>query len=209
MKIYLIMVLFSLITYSENIFSEAKFTTTNLGQFFRERNKNISQSSIKNVEEGDVLAFSEVNDHENKTKQSMAFYIAGLHPKNCSHALKKLSHYENYKNLIEFVKLSTYNEEKKEVFFYIDSKLLPTAMTLSFKIPRITEPGVYDFKFDSGIFNGLNGKIIAYEYKNKCLLYTDAYWIGKHTSFPNLVVEVFAQTLSRLGMEKMIRVTKL
>lgn len=183
----------------------------NLIFFFDQQKKPISRESIKLIEQGEVITKSEVLDFEEKKIQSLNFYIIALHPRPCAEALKKLSHYENYKNLIDFIKMSNYDDKNNQVFFTLDSKLLPTAMNLSFRIPRIERPGIYPFSFDNGIFTGLNGSIRAYDYhdKKKCLLYTDAYWKGTHTKYPNVVVELFSETLSKMAMEKMIRVTKL
>lgn len=182
----------------------------NLKFFLNDVKRPLSNESIKVIENGEIVTKSEVLDYEDKKFQSLNFFIIGIHPKPCEQSLKKLSHYENYKNLIDFIKVSTYDEKTQKVFFTLDSKLLPIAMNLSFKIPRIESPGIYPFSFDNGFFAGLTGTIQAYHYqdKKKCLLYTEAYWKGDHTKFPNLIVEMFSETLSKIAMEKMIRVTK-
>lgn len=182
----------------------------NLIFFLNDVKRPLSGESTKLIEKGEILTKSEVLDYEDKKFQSLNFFIIGIHPRPCAQSLKKLSLYENYKNLIDFIKVSNYDEKEQKVFFTLDSKLLPMAMNLSFKIPRIDKPGIYPFSFDIGFFSGLKGTIQAYDYQDrkKCLLYTEAYWKGAHTKFPNFIVEMFSETLSQISMEKMIRVTK-
>jgi hypothetical protein len=190
--------------------SEENFKISHLKAFFV-GSKALNQEVVKRVDEGEVYTKSIVNDHqENKGKeQSLSFFITGLHSKNCSLALKKLSLFEQYKNLVDFITESNYDENKNRVYFLLESKLLPMKMSLSFNIPRIEKPGVYPFSFDQGIFVNLKGKIHAYDYKNKCLIFSEAQWRGKHTGYPNIMVEMFSETLSKISMETMFRLTKL
>lgn len=191
-------------------YSQENFKISHLQTFFVGP-KALNQEVIKRVDGGEVYTKSIVDDHqETKEKQqSLKFFITGLHSKNCSLALKKLSLFEQYKNLVDFIKESNYDENKNRVYFLLDSKLLPMKMSLSFNIPRIEKPGIYPFSFDQGIFTNLHGKIHAYEYKNKCLIFSEAQWRGKHTGFPNIMVEMFSETLSKISMETMFRLTKL
>lgn len=171
--------------------------------------KNFKGNSLaKSIESGEIFVKSIVENESTAKQQSLDFKIIGLHPSSCKTALPRLSHFEQYQKLVDFIKKSQYDEAKQEVYFLLESDLLPVRMSLQFKIPRINQPGIYDFHFDHGYFTGLTGKIHAYEYKNRCLIFTESYWKGKDTGFPNLAVELFSEALSKLSMEKMFRVTK-
>ena len=189
--------------------AQENFKIFNLGSFFVGE-KSLNKGTITRLDQGEIYTKSQVSDHEKgeKKEQELKFFITGLHPRACEYSLKKLSHYEDYKNKVDFIKISQYDDKIGKVYFLLDSKFLPMRMSLSFNIPRIEKPGVYDFMFDSGFFNGLKGKIHAYDYKKSCLIFTEAHWRGTHTGFPNLMVEMFSETLSKLSMETMFRVTK-
>jgi hypothetical protein len=191
-------------------YSEENFKISQLKAFFSGP-RALNQEVIKRIDDGEVYTKSVVDDHQEKKEkeQSLRFVITGLHSKSCNLALKKLSLFEQYKNLVDFIKESNYDENKNRVYFLLESKLLPMKMSLAFNIPRIEKPGIYPFSFDQGIFLNLKGKIHAYEYKNKCLIFSEADWRGRHTGFPNLVVEMFSETLSKISMETMFRLTKL
>jgi hypothetical protein len=154
-----------------------------------------SESNVKN---------STINGVES---QELAFTIAGLHPKSCEYALKKLSVYEGYSKFLDFVKDSKYNEKTNEINFLLSHALLPYDMRLIFNLPRITKPGIYPFTFDIGILNGLKGNIYVINHKGRCLFFTKADWKGPHTGVPSLILELFSSALSKLGMEKLFRVS--
>lgn len=139
--------------------------------------------------------------------QELHFTIAGLHPKSCEYALKKLALYENYSSFLDFVKESKYDEATKGINFLLSHPLLPYDMRLLFKLPRIEKPGVYPFEFDIGILKNLKGNIYAIDHNKRCLFFTKADWEGPHTNFPNIVFELFSQTLSKLTMERLFRIS--
>lgn len=163
--------------------------------------KNIKE----NILEGKI--FSESNVRAYDEIQNLKFSIAGLHPKSCKYALKTLSLYEEYSRYISFVKKSSYNEENKEINFTLSHILLPYDMLLIFKLPRITTTGIYPFTFEIGILKGLQGKIYASNYADRCLFYSTAEWTGPDTGFPNIIFELFSQTLSKLSMEILFRIS--
>ncbi len=165
--------------------------------------KNIKE----NILEGDVFSESKVKSLNSDKNQSLAFSIAGLHPKSCSYALKTLSLYEDYSRFLSFVKESHYDESKKEINFLLSHMLLPYDMLLIFKLPRITTTGVYPFVFEIGILKDLHGNIYVSEYKGRCLFYSTAQWTGPKTGFPNMVFELFSQALSKLSMEVLFRIS--
>lgn len=156
--------------------------------------------------EGEIFSESKVTNTKNET-QELHFTIAGLHPKSCSYALKKLSLYEGYSKFLDFVKVSKYDEKNQEIDFLLSHVLLPYDMRLVFKLPRITDVGVYPFTFEHGILKNLKGDIYAINHNGKCLFFTKADWQGPHTGFPNIVFEFFSQTLAKLSMEKLFRIS--
>ncbi|MBI2521187.1 MAG: hypothetical protein HYV97_12240 [Bdellovibrio sp.] len=139
--------------------------------------------------------------------QRLKFQIAGLHKKSCPRALAILSRYENFKNHIDFVKDSRYNEVTQEIFLLLSSTLLPFDMSLSFKIPRITGPGNYTFSFEQGFLKGLIGTIHVAAEGEFCLFYTESAWAGPHSKIPSPIFEIFSSTLSRLSMEKLFKIS--
>lgn len=159
--------------------------------------------------EGSVFSESNVKSSTitEKSIQELDFNIAGLHPKSCDYALKKLSLYESYSKFLDFVKSSKFDEQKNEINFLLAHPLLPYDMRLIFTLPRITKTGIYPFTFEHGILKDLKGNIHVIKHNNRCLFYTQADWRGPHTGFPNLIFEIFSQTLSKLGMEKLFRVS--
>lgn len=163
--------------------------------------------------EGAVFSESKVSSSSanNQKYQELQFQIAGLHSKSCAYALKKLSLYESYHLFLNFVKESHYNEEKKEINFLLSHALLPYDMRLIFNLPRIVAPGSYPFSFDIGILKDLRGTIYVTEQKKlgsgRCFFYTEASWKGPHTGFPDIIFELFSQTLSKFSMERLFRLS--
>jgi len=167
----------------------------------------------KNVKEkildGDV--FSESKVESNGKNQSLKFSIAGLHPKSCDYAMKKLSLYENYHEFLDFVKDSKYNPDTRELNFLLSHVLLPYDMRLIFNLDRIKGPGHYPFRFDMGILKDLTGNIQLADQslkgQKRCLFYTTANWSGPHTGFPNFIFESFSQALASYSMERLFRLS--
>ncbi|MBC7427099.1 MAG: hypothetical protein H7336_00715 [Bacteriovorax sp.] len=159
--------------------------------------------------EGEIFSESHVKSStiSNKKIQNLNFSIAGLHEKSCVYALKTLSLYESYSKLLDFVKESTYNEKTQELNFQLKHVLLPYDMLLIFKLPRITKEGAYPFVFEQGILKDLKGTIYAINYQNRCLFYSTAAWAGPSTGFPDIIFEFFSQTLAKLTMEKLFRIS--
>ena len=139
--------------------------------------------------------------------QELRFSIAGFHRKSCDYALKKLSLYESYSKFLDFVKESQYDEQKQEINFLLSHMLLPYDMRLIFKLPRITKEGTYPFEFEQGILKDLKGTIYVEKINDRCLFYSKADWSGTHTGFPNVVFEFFSQTLAKMTMERLFRLS--
>ncbi|WP_372653774.1 hypothetical protein [Halobacteriovorax sp.] len=171
--------------------------------------KAVGESVWKKILSGDIYTKSEVKDFKllKQKKQKLDFFIAGLHKKSCSFALRKLSHYESYKDHIGFIKRSSYDDKNGRVDFLLSSALLPYNMTLNFKIPRLKKVGSYPFIFDKGFLKNLTGTITAINYKNRCLFYTTAHWEGADTGIPNSILGFFSKAMSQLAMENLFRIS--
>lgn len=156
-------------------------------------NKNIYRKSIV-TSQGDI--------------QSLDYNIYGIHPNDCKTALKKLSRYEKFHEYLDLVKLSGYDENKKMIYLFIDSALLPFPMSLNFKIDRITKPGRYEFSFDKGFLKGLIGHINVHETKTGCYFHADSKWSGPTSKIPDTIFEIFSETVGELAMNNLFRVTK-
>lgn len=157
--------------------------------------------------EAKVKSLVLVQDQKTEEIQELRFSIAGFHQKSCEYALKKLSLYESYSKFLDFVKSSEYSEEKQEINFLLSHTLLPYDMRLIFKLPRITKEGVYPFSFEIGILKDLKGTIYVEKVNNRCLFYSKADWSGKDTKIPNTIFEIFSQTLAKLTMERLFRIS--
>lgn len=172
--------------------------------------KLLNTEQIKRVDKGDILVDSIVkstnlNGQEN---QSLDFFSAGLHPKSCLFAMRKLSLYENYTQYLNFITKSSYDEKKEIIDLTIEHSVLPIKMGLIFKIPRIKNVGTYPFSFDQGFLKDLKGIITLSETSDKrCLFTTTAHWSGPHSGYNNLLFELFSTTLSRLAMGHLFRIS--
>ncbi len=160
------------------------------------------------IQSGEVVSWSQV-ENDAETRQKMIIQVAGLHPRSCQKSLRKISRYEDYKLHMSFIKESSYDEKKQIVRFLLEHIVLPYPMILSFKIPRITATGETQLQFDDGIFAGLKGKIRVASVGNRCLYFMRADWHGKSTGLSPIIVETFAQTLTKIGLEHLIRISSL
>ena len=75
-------------------------------------------------------------------------------------------------------------------------------------VKRPTKEGKYLFTFPTGLFSGLKGHFLIKNINNRCSLYAQSHWHGRKTKIPSFVIELFTQTLSRLGGEMIIRKTQ-
>jgi hypothetical protein len=165
-----------------------------------------SQGQIEDLLKGEVLSSGKV-DSPTEKEQNMTLFVSGIHPRNCARAMRKLSLYENYQNYMDFIKSSQYDEITQKFSFSIDHTLLPFPMVVRFKIPRITKEGHYPFTFDDGFLKDLKGTIIVQDVGKYCLLGLKADWRGPETRMPNLIFSTFVQTVGKLGLEHLIRVS--
>ena len=165
-----------------------------------------SEGQTEDLLKGTVIPVGKVHSPTEKEQQMMLF-VSGIHPRNCTRAMRKLSFYENYSQYMDFIKKSDYNEEKEIVTFVMDHTLLPFPMNLTFKIPRIKKPGVYPFTFDHGFLKDLKGNIAVKDVGKFCLLTLKTDWRGPETKIPNFPFSLFIQTVGKLGLEHLIRVS--
>jgi hypothetical protein len=166
----------------------------------------ISKGQLDDLRAGNVISEGDVKSPSDKD-QEMHLFVAGIHPRNCTRAMRKLSLYENYSQYIDFIKESKYDENNQKIHFIIDHTLLPFPMSLSFKIPRITKEGHYPFTFDNGFLKDLKGTVVVKEVGKFCLLGLKTDWRGPQSKIPNLVFETFVETAAKLGLEHLIRVS--
>jgi hypothetical protein len=165
-----------------------------------------SEGQLEEILKGHVISVGKVTSPSEKD-QKLFLFVAGLHPRNCTRAMRKISFYENYSEYMDFIKKSDYSDEKETVYFVMDHTLLPFAMNLTFKIPRIKKPGVYPFTFEHGFLKDLKGNIIVKDIGKYCLLGLKTDWQGPETRIPNIAFSLFIQTVGKLGLEHLIRVS--
>ena len=168
----------------------------------------LNKKTKKKILKGNIFVQSIVNTRRKNGIQKLKYKIAGLHPKSCRFALRKLSRYQDYNHFIDFIKLSHYDDKRQKITLFLAHKLMPFDMSLKFKIPRITKVGVYPFSFDAGILKGLSGTInIFNEKNNRCFFLTRASWSGPNSGINDTVFELSSSTLGRIAMEKLFRVS--
>lgn len=166
----------------------------------------LSEGEIEDLLAGEVLSTGKVSSVASG-KQDLFLFVSGIHPRSCQRAMRKLSLYENYPNYIDFIKTSFYDDKNQKWSFTIDHALLPFAMIVKFKLPRITGEGLYPFTFEDGFLKDLKGTVIVQNLGTHCLLGLRADWVGPETKIPNLIFGTFIQTVGKLGLEHLIRVS--
>jgi hypothetical protein len=179
-----------------------------LKTFLQEKNF-FTRSNFDYLLEGRVIVNSVVEDMKvgDKSQQKMVVHVAGIHGKTCAESAAIMSQYENYKTYITFVKESDYRDGK--VYLTLKADPIPVQFALDLKIERIKEPGTYPYLMGLGIFQGMTGEVHFYEYddektqKKKCFYYANAFWQGKDTGYPNLIMETFTATIAKKGLERL------
>lgn len=167
----------------------------------------LSETQIKELYQGEIL--SQVKVQTQAEQQELQLWVAGIHPQNCQKALRKISHYEGYPEFLSFMKTSQYQEATQRWKLKIDHLLMPFPMYLDFKMPRVKEIGSYPFTFEKGFLAGLLGEVKAEAVKQRCMLTLKSHWKGAKTQIPDIVFSTFVQTLAELGLNHLIRATKL
>lgn len=165
-----------------------------------------SKGEIEELIKGEVISIGKVTSPKPK-QQEMFLFVSGIHPRTCTRAMRKLSLYENYSNYMDFIKKSSYDDKTNKITLTVDHFLLPFPMVLSFKIERITKAGTYPFTFDNGFLKDLKGTITVSDLDKHCLMNLKTEWRGPETKIPNIVFGTFLQTVGKLGLEHLIRVS--
>ena len=83
-----------------------------------------SLAQIEALLQGEVISTGKVHSPSDK-EQQLNLFVSGIHPRNCTRAMRKLSLYENYHQYIDFIKTSQYDDHHEKFFFTIDHTLLP------------------------------------------------------------------------------------
>lgn len=163
----------------------------------------LTDKSIEYLYDGKILADAEVNS--DKKTQTFKLNVAALYPKACFKILRKLKMFENYKEWISFITESTYSEPNELLTVKAEHTLLPYPMIVHIIVKRPTKPGEYPFIFPTGMFTGLTGKFIIKQHNKSCAFYAQSYWKGKDTKLPDFAIELFSETLTKLGGEILFR----
>ncbi len=198
MKI-IVIIQFLLISFPS--FSQTKDIKTYMSKRWK-----LSKTQINYLVKGKVLADSEV-DSKDKV-QTFDLQASALHQKKCKKALRKLSKLELYQDWIGFIKSSTYQEKSHLFTIKADHPLLPFPMLVHISVDRPTKEGRYNFTFPTGMFRGLTGFFDIIELNKRCLFYAESHWKGKKSKIPNFVIELFSETLSKMGGELLMRKTR-
>lgn len=166
----------------------------------------ISQGEVTDLLKGNVISHGKVTA-PTKEEQQLMLFVSGIHPRNCTRAMRKLSRYENYNQYMDFIKQSSYDENTQKFSFVIDHTLLPFPMSVKFKIPRIKGEGHYPFVFEDGFLKNLKGTVVVKNLGKYCLMGLKTDWRGPETKIPNVVFGTFLETVGKLGLEHLIRVS--
>jgi hypothetical protein len=163
----------------------------------------LSPMAMESLKKNEIISEAEVETIENQ--QYFKMQGAALHNKSCTTAFRKLSRLENYKDYINFINESNYNEKNRLFVVKANHALLPFPMIVYIIVDRPTKEGKYPFSFPTGIFPGLSGDFIIKEVEGRCALYVHSFWKGNKTKIPDIVIEMFSETLARIGGEVLIR----
>lgn len=174
----------------------------NLNSYIKSR-WDLSSSQKNYLLEGKILADSEVESKD--ANQEFDMQVMAYHPKKCRRVIRKLSLFESYKDWIDFIQESTYQEKSNLLTIRADHPLLPFPMLVHILVERPTKPGKYTFSFPTGIFKGLTGYFEVLEFNNRCLFYAKSHWKGKKTRIPGFIIEIFSETLSMIGGATLMR----
>ena len=184
------------------LFVNLNISADEISKFYK-AHWNLSDQAISALKKREILSDAQVETIGDK--QIFTMQGAALHNKNCSTVLRKLSRLEEYQNWIGFIKSSKYSEKNNLFTVRADHTLLPYPMIVYIFVKRPTKEGKYPFVFPSGIFTGLKGDFIIKELNGRCGLYVHSYWKGNKTNIPGVVIELFSETLARIGGEVLMR----
>ncbi|MBF0298206.1 MAG: hypothetical protein HQK51_05775 [Oligoflexia bacterium] len=149
------------------------------------------------------------NNHNEKAEkqQKIIFFVSGLHKNSCTRALPLMNKYEDYQKHIGIISESSYDINNKMIILSFEFKLLPFQLMLQLQLDRITKGGNYPYILKGGIFPDLSGVINVSNYKNRCLLVVTAFWQGPKSNIPNFILEIFLETVAKMSIEKLLRIS--
>ena len=168
------------------------------------------KNTLDKIKKHEIITESVVTDYEAKDKnkrQTMDFKSAGLHKKTCAESIPRIFNYESYQDKIEMITHSSYNDALGRIKIILTAPIIKHSFGLNFKIPRITQPGSFDFLFDSGFLSGLKGTITVTPINKHCLYYAQASWDGPHSGYSNLILSFFSKTAMALSTNKLFRIS--
>ena len=177
-------------------FINAQSNNVSFEQFIKERWP-LSKTQKSYLQNGEILADSDVTT--NKNTQNFKLKAMAQHKKKCSRVLRKLSMLESYDEWIDFIKSANYSEKNRLFTLTADHTLLPYPMIIHIIVDRPTKEGKYPFRFPTGIFTGLTGHFDIKQIDKKCHFFAQSQWSGKKTRLPDFVIELFSETLSKIG----------
>ena len=183
------------------IFSSSIFANE-IDQFLENKWK-LSKTQMRYFKSGKILADSDVSSE--KSLQSFKMKALAKHKKSCNKVVRKLSLLEEYKNWVGFIKSSKYDSKNKLLTIRAEHTLLPYPMIIHIVVDRPKKQGKYPFFFPTGIFKGLEGNFTIKEIDKNCVFYATSFWEGKKTNIPNIVIEIFSETLSKIGGSILMR----
>lgn len=187
------------------IYSTSFAFDTKLHEFYNNHWK-VTKRTIEYIENGEIIVDAQVESM--MPNQSFKMNVAAMHPKSCHRILKKLSIFENYEKWISFIKSSKYNDKRRLWTIRADHALLPYPMIVHILVDRPTKTGTYEFTFPTGMFTGLKGHFIIKKHKNKCAFFAKSNWVGKDTKIADFIIELFSETLTKIGGEIIFRKIK-
>jgi hypothetical protein len=178
------------------------FADTDLEKFIK-KNWKINKTQHEYLLQGKILSQSSVNSPGKS--QDFTLNVMALQNVKCSKILRKISMLENYADWVSFIKKSTYSEKNNLFTIRADHALLPYPMLVHIMVARPIAPGFYPFMFPTGMFHGMAGHFEIKQFNKQCIFYAKSHWNGPKTKIPDFVVELFSETLSRMGGEVLLR----
>ncbi len=167
----------------------------------------LKTSIVERLKKGQTYSSSQVTTSSDNMAQNLILKAATWHPRSCQVCLPILSQYENYHRHIDFIESSTYDQKTEKIYLLLSSPLLPFKMEMQLRFPRLTQAGAYNFTFDRGFLKDLQGQLQVAEVDGRCLFFLTADWSGPKSDIPNVVFEAFTQTLTEVGLNRLIKIS--
>jgi len=172
------------------------------------KHSDINEKILNLIKDNKPYATSDVDSYEKNEidYQTLKLSGAAYHQQSCVNVFKVLGNYENYYQMISFIKKSIYREKTQRVFFLLSHFLLPFDMIMDFIIPRIKKEGQYEFIFDRGFLKNLKGEINVEDLndnKYRCFISLEINWDGKESPFPDFIFQYFSKVLLKKSISNL------